>query len=119
VPQLVTVRTLRAVYDALRAFQPFARWKLPAGSEVRFQTEISDKDDGAYCFDGTRHRIAINPRNHFSLNDIAETMAHEMVHMRQQLTGRLPEVRAEPHNKEFHRLKRLVCRDLGFNGKRF
>jgi hypothetical protein len=119
VAQLVTVRTIRAAYELLRAFHPFARWKLPPASEVRIELVSNLKTDGEYNFDGKRHTIGVNPTTHYTLLDLVETVAHEMAHMRQELTGKRPATKDDQHNPEFHRLARLICRDLGFNGKRF
>ena len=116
---LVTTRRLRAVYAFLQHMPPFERWDLPAVGTIRFEI-LRDSDAGEYFVDDRdRHHIAVNADTHITLLQMVETVAHEMVHLRQDLLGKLPEIKTEKHNQEFRRLARVVCRNLGFDVQRF
>lgn len=103
----------------LTAFPPFNRWPMPDPKEVKFEL-LADSDIAEYSVDwNDRITIAVNADSNLTLLQIVETVAHEMVHVRQDQLGRLPEVKQAKHNAEFRRLARLVCRDLGFDVQRF
>lgn len=117
---LVTPKRLKSVYVLLRAHPPFDRWGLPEVADIKFEI-LSDEDIGEYSLDhNDRHCIAVNADKHLSLHQVVETVAHEMVHLRQELIGRLPAEGGEKaHNAEFRKLARVVCRTLGFDVQRF
>jgi hypothetical protein len=116
---LVTPKRVRAVYALLQHVPPFERWSLPPVGNIKFEI-LHGPDTGEYSVDwNDRATIAVNADTNLSLAQMVETVAHEMVHLRQDQLGRLPEVRTEKHNAEFRRLARLVCRDLGFDVQRF
>lgn len=117
---LVTQARLRSVYAMLSAMPPFNRWALPAAGTVRFYLVNKPATDGEYNVDDKgRHSIGINSDRCHTLIHLTRTMAHEMVHMRQELIGKRPATKDEQHNREFYRLARLVCRDLGFESEGF
>ena len=114
----MTPKRLRAVYTLLQQAPPFDRWGLPPPTEVKFEV-LSDEDHGEYSVDwDDRHYIAINADTHLTLHQVLESVAHEMIHLRQQMLGRFPGQK-DAHNAEFRRLRRVVCRALGFDVQRF
>jgi len=120
---LVTTARIKAVYLMLLHLPPFNRWGLEHPDKVQFAvTHDLEKHGGYNISDAGKHRIEINPHTVVALLQLVETVAHEMVHMRQEMTGKRPAVRDKgngQHNKEFYRLANLVCRDLGFDPTRF
>ena len=112
----VTPKRLAAVYDMLRVFPPFSKWRLPPGSEVKFHVGRSKKYEALWWIDGDRHHIEITKPKHGHLVTLVASMAHEMLHVQQRLAG--TETRAE-HNAEFDRLKLRVCKALGFDPGQF
>jgi len=116
---LVTVRRIRAVYKMLCEFPPFNRWRLPDASVVKFQLIQSLLSEGEYNCDEGKHSIGVNPHLIHKTDYLLYVIAHEMAHMKQELNGRRPGSKDEQHNREFYRIKRLVCRDLGLDVERF
>lgn len=112
----VTDARIRDAYVYLRNLPPFNRWNMPAASECTFALLI-DRHHAEYCKDG-KHIIAVNPDTHITLGDLHMSVAHEMVHQRQQMLGRLPMVK-DPHNAEFRRMAKTVCAQLGFDLQKF
>jgi hypothetical protein len=113
----VTPRNLQAIYDLLSVLPPFDKWRLPESSLVTFQL-LAGKDHAEYSVDDRdRLCIAVNPDTHITLNQLVESVAHEMVHLRQDMLDRLPA--KEPHNAEFRRWAKAVCVALGFDVQRF
>lgn len=116
---LVTPKRMRAVYGMLSQFPPFNRWSLPAPDRVRFYLISELKDEGGYNESDGRHEIGVNPDLVHTMERLVRTVAHEMAHMKQEINGRRPGSKDEQHNREFHRLKRIICRDLGFDTELF
>jgi len=120
---LVTQSRIKAVYTMLLHLPPFVRWGLPHPDRIKFC--ILDKADhldsyARYDKTGTgKHIIAVNPHLTLSLLLLIENVAHEMVHLKQDMKGRRPYKATNQHNKEFFRMVRLVCRDLGLDPQRF
>lgn len=108
----ITKERLAAVYEMLRSWPPFSRWKLPHSSEVKFHVIRSKTDFGRWWIDGDRHHVEISEKLHGAMLGLVMTMAHEMIHMRQRIAR--TETRAE-HNAEFHRLAKRVCAIHGFD----
>lgn len=116
---LLNPERMRAVYAMLLEFPPFDRWTLPPPDEVEFEL-LADRDHAEYNKDDDdKISIAVNPDTHLTLQQIIESMAHEMVHVRQDQVGRLPDIAERHHNAEFRKLARLVCKTLGFDVQKF
>ena len=112
-------KQLRAIYTMLRAFHPFNRWGLPPSEKVRFYLLV-DEDLAQFSLDDDgKMYIAINPDKHLTLQQAIESVAHEMVHMRQEMLERLSDNPAKHHNADFRRMAKSVCRSLGFDIQRF
>lgn len=119
---LVTPGRIRAVYRMLQTFPPFSRWALPHPEVVACRLVDDLNTLGGYNrTPGGTHVLEINPHTILTLGQLVETVAHEMAHMRQEIVGRRPAIKSpnDQHNREFYRLARLICRDLGFDPARF
>ena len=117
---LVTINRTRSLYAWLRSVEPFNRWGLPEADAVRFYPMHDGTDFGEYDLRASgEHVIGLNAARLTTLDLYVRTLAHEMVHMRQQLIGRRPATKADQHNREFYRLAGLVCRSLGFDPEHF
>lgn len=109
----ITKARLAAVYEMLRAFPPFTRWKLPPAEMVKFHISRVKSRYAIWWIDsGRTHHIEVSEINHGSMQALVTTMAHEMIHMRQRIAK--TETRAE-HNAEFHRIAKRVCAIHGFD----
>ena len=108
----ITKERLAAVYEMLKAWPPFNRWKLPHSSEVKFRVIASKRVFARWCIQGDRHLIEVSQERHDALHSLVMTMAHEMIHMRQRIAK--TETRAE-HNAEFERLAKRICAIHGFD----
>lgn len=113
---LCTLPRMRAMYSMLRKFPPFAGWKLPAVEQVRFYLSHELKQFGEYnTSEQGVHRIGLNPHLCVTLGQIERVMAHEMVHLKQEMLGRRPATRDDQHNRAFFSLAHFACRKLGFD----
>jgi hypothetical protein len=111
-----TPTILEHTYELLRLTQPFKRWKLPPADDVEFHV-INNRDRAAdHCLVRTTHKIRISAKLHSSLRTITETMAHEMVHVRERMLGLRADVE---HGEAFHKLADEVCRHHGFDRGQF
>jgi hypothetical protein len=103
------------VYTMLRATPPFSRWKLPVADDVVFVVTGTTNKLGEYFWRPV-HRIEISQPRHGTLHSLTRTMAHEMVHMREYLTGERMDV---SHGAAFNRLAKQVCTWHGFEQQEF
>ncbi len=119
---MVTKKTMARAYELLKGLKPFKDWSLPPRSKVTFAFVREKNVLGFYQpIEEGKHTIEISKG--VSLNDLMLTMAHEMVHMKQCLQGRKTiekkDTQEDWHDKEFRKLAREVCRNLGFKIKEF
>lgn len=112
----LTPDTLAHAYEYLAHTPPFDRWNMPPVDEVTFI--VAKGSDFGWCDRkrGRRHEIAVSSRRNGHTLTLLMTMAHEMVHLHQKLTGM--ETRGQ-HNAAFHKLAVQVCRRHGFDPKLF
>lgn len=108
---------LAAVYDCLRVFPPFNRWRLPVGDEVNFTVANHRGFYGWHKSDVVGHTIALSQATIGQLSTLMMFMAHEMIHLYQAERGTFS--RRTNHNAEFRRLAARVCRVHGFDLKVF
>ena len=108
----ITKDRLAAVYDMLRAFPPFTRWKLPPAEMVRFHVSGVKERYAKWWIEGDTHHIEVSQANHTSLLPLVMTMAHELIHVYQRI--KKTETRAE-HNPEFKRLAKRICAVHGWD----
>ena len=111
----ITPGGVAALYDALRQFQPFKDWNLPAADEVEFHVVREKKVYGTYHF-GDAHVITISEKVCGHWSTLTGTVAHEMIHLHQSIRGTTS--KAE-HNHEFRRLALQVCQAFGFDERCF
>jgi len=118
VGRAVTPKQARAIYTCLREQKPFSRWRLPTADRIRFGVVDTGEIWGFYTTNGVRRAILMSHRcRTFQL--AMRVMAHEMVHLKQDMLGRLPMSDAQHHNGTFRRLADQVCRELGLEPEHF
>ncbi len=109
----ITVETLAAAYELLRASTPFRGLKLPPAYEVTFKL-TRDKTKAGECDFDDPANISISAHYHGHIYPMLMTMAHEMCHLHQfRKTGKAD------HGEEFRKLADRVCRAHGFDPKLF
>lgn len=99
----LTPDVLRGAYDLLNATRPFDHWNLP--DDVVFKIGRTKRDYGWFVGDGEKLLIIASYGTVGHLMTLLATMAHEMVHMHQYLTG-MP----VNHGPTFQKLAAEVCR---------
>ena len=114
---LVTPKRLRETYAYLRGCKPFSAWHLPDSTDLKFEV-LQGRDHAQYDPNQRKHLIRVNDLMHLTLEQLFASMAHEMVHLRQELLGRLP-YQKDPHNSDFRRMAKSVCHHLGFDVQKF
>lgn len=115
----LTPELLRQAYDFLRAAAPISGWRLPPGEKVEFRVIRAHGILGQHIYSTEVgcHRIDISERGAGHLISLIETMAHEMIHLRQSIDGTASAKAV--HNAAFHRIAKRLCATLGFDPKRF
>lgn len=113
----LTARHIRAVYALFRELPPYSRWKLPPSEKLSFGVNNARKEFGHYEWDGKHRRIEISRHNVKTLPGLVIVMAHEILHLRQELTKTYSD--RSQHNRAFVRLAKHVCKALGFDSKGF
>jgi hypothetical protein len=110
----VTPNLMSMLYSALRATPPFCRWKLPPASELIFKVSRSVNELGTHEFTEGTHIIELSANKNSTLQTMIETMAHEMVHVREYQL-----YRKTAHGRRFQKLAEAVCKIHGFDPKAF
>jgi len=116
----LTPDSLEAMYDCLRAFPPFSKWKLPQGKDIhQFRVSKRKDQEGHYTrYVGTdKHIISISVSRIGHFNSLAQVMAHEMIHLKQGISK--TETPNAVHNAEFWRIAKSVCKRFGWDEKTF
>lgn len=112
-----TPDTLRAAYEFLRTTPPFCRWKLPAAEQFIFQVGKSSTTHADYSIDTDGRRyIRVSEKLVGHTHSLLESVAHEMVHLRQEQLGYRPPF---SHGAVFQKLTAQVCKHHGFDPKAF
>lgn len=119
----LTVRQLKAVYVMLSQFPPLVRWNLPPVGDVRFavRLEKGSSEEVLAHYNITpagRHEISFDGHAHWTMTKLIAIMAHEIVHLRQEMLGRRPNSDHQ-HNGTFKRLAAQVCSAMGYDGADF
>lgn len=112
-----TRQRMAATYELLRSFPPFSKWNLPPADLVVFGVTRVPSDRGSQRTTVGKHHIWMN--THTTLARFVETMAHEMCHMRESVSGVQCATDTYRHGEYFNRLAKQVCRQLGFNLETF
>lgn len=103
-------------YEYLRASRPFRGMGLPHADELKFiitphtdrYGHFKAKEPGVRRW----NEIAISDREVTTTALLDEVMAHEMIHLYQEIKG--TDSSRIQHNAEFKRIGRTVCRIHGF-----
>jgi hypothetical protein len=110
----LTPDMLAGAYEFLRTTEPFKAWRLPHADEVGFAVV---RDPAMFADFGVENGVPVirvsEARNGHSATLLA-TMAHEMCHLRQEMTGDRGH-----HTAGFKRMAARVCRVHGFDLKTF
>jgi hypothetical protein len=120
-----TSQQMAAIYEMLRAFEPFNTWSLPPARKVRFVTDPKSWERrksptfGTHWVNSGRHNIYIKP--HKTLTGMIRTMAHEMIHAHEAVNDVPSQHRngGYVHGEAFQRIADAVCATLGFRRKSF
>lgn len=113
----LTPDRLAGVYEMLRAFPPFSSWKLPPASLVKFQTLKTDRWHADWWIEGSTHHVRVSTKKHYHLSSLTESMAHEMIHVRQRINK--TETKGADHNAAFLKDAKRVCKAFGFDYGQF
>lgn len=108
----ITPEIVEATYELLRLTPPFRGWRLPQADEVGFHVLRTKSICGDHYYYDGRHHIRISYKRHSTLRSLTETIAHEMVHMREHELGVRNDI---AHGTVFHRLADQVCRHHSFD----
>lgn len=114
---ILTPEILRATYDLLTITEPFCKWNLPDGEDVKFKVVKNRKLCGWHEKFRKTHTICISQVFHGRMQPLLETMAHEMVHVHQWRHASL--ARGAEHGVSFKRYAAQVCKIHGFDLKLF
>lgn len=120
----LTPEILVRAYELLRATPPFKRWKLPEPDDIEFRVSAS-RDHYGLCNVNPPQRPGrdgpefIEISTHFcrTMQDVIETMAHEMVHFHAYAGG--ARAGSINHGPKFKALARQVCKYHGFDISKF
>jgi hypothetical protein len=107
---------LRAAYVYCVHTPPFNEWNLPDSGKIRFRVVSDERCRGWYWRQQRKHEICISETCIGRSHSLIETMAHEMIHLRQAITGNETKTM---HNAEFRKLAAEVCAYHGFDPKLF
>lgn len=102
---------VEAVYECLRAFEPWRSLHLPEAEEIEFHVRNRYDIFGEYKHNGTCHEVKISCANIGSFARLVETVGHEMLHL--ALGG------GNVHGEDFRRLARLACRKMVWDERAF
>ncbi len=107
----MSIKISRAVveqaYDLLCETTPFLKWNLPPAEAIYFIITRSTKFRGEYEFRFGQHYISVSGKCHETLDSLLQTIAHEMCHMIEKITGVRDDVQ---HGKSFQLLADQVCK---------
>lgn len=110
----LTPDTLAAAYDYLRTTPPFKGWRLPPADEVGFHVVVDPSYSADFSMQDGLPLIRVSVANNGLTTTLLATMAHEMIHLRQHMTGD-----REHHGPRFKRAAARICRVHGFDPKVF
>jgi len=114
----ITPTLCEATYEMLRCTEPFSKWNLPEGEDVRFKVTRHPHRMGTHRRLKGKHEIEISSACVGQLPTLTETMAHEMCHMHEENTPGLCSRAA--HGRVFKALAARVCKvHTCFDPKRF
>jgi len=101
---------IAAAYDFLRRTEPFKAWRLPPSDDVRFRVVRDPKMLADFGMERGKPVIRISAVTVGHTDTLMATVAHEMIHFRQHLTGD-----REVHGARFKRMAAKVCAAHGYD----
>jgi len=104
---------VEAAYAYLVITPPFRRWKLPKPDDVIFHVTANRSKMAEYETDGSEHNIYVSAQLIGHTETLFRTIAHEMAHMRQYVSGD----RSMAHNAHFARLTARIAKYHGYDAK--
>jgi len=110
----LTPDMLAAAYDFLCTSEPFRRWNLPDGDELGFHVVRDAALSADFSVREGVPCIRISEAHNGHAVTLLSSLAHEMIHLRQHLTGD-----REHHGPRFRRMAARVCAVHGFDPKIF
>ena len=111
----LTPDLLSAAYTFMRASEPFKAWKMPPAHVVKFKVVRDPKMHADFGMEGGRPVIRVSANGAGTTVTLLSVMAHEMIHYRQQLTGK-----KDTHGASFQAMAKRVCAVHGcFDPKTF
>lgn len=110
----LTPDMLAAGYDFLRTTEPFRRWRLPDSDVLCFHVVRDAAMSADFGVEQGVPFIRVSDANNGHSVTLLSTLAHEMIHLRQHLTGD-----REHHGLRFRRMAARVCAAHGFDPKIF
>jgi len=118
----LTPQNLIAAYDYLKTTAPFNKWKLPDSDDLHFQiTDHADRYGHLHSFpkaSGKYQAIAISAINTKTTQQLLETMAHELCHLKHFMDSGY-KTRGYGHGPIFKALAKRVCAAHGFKYETF
>jgi hypothetical protein len=110
----LTPDMLAAGYDFLRTTVPFVKWSLPEADEVGFHVMRNAALSADFGVEQGIPFIRVSDTSNGHAVTLLASLAHEMIHLRQHLTGD-----RELHGSRFKRMAARVCAAHGFDPKVF
>ena len=101
---------IAAGYEFLRQTEPFHHMKLPEAEDIGFHVVRSRKMFADFSVENGIPVIRVSTEKNGHTNTLLATIAHEMIHLHQELTGD-----RETHGPRFKRMAAKVCRAHGFD----
>ena len=112
----ITPEMAEAAYNYLKTTPPFKRWGLPSSHKIEWMITRNNGYMGrctSYNHTDNKFTIEISLVKVTNTESLIETMAHEMIHMRQRIVNGFKS--SQGHGKDFQKMADQVCRKHGFN----
>jgi predicted metallopeptidase len=105
---------IAAGYDYLCQTEPFCYWKLPESDEIGFSVVRDPKIFADFLVQNGTPVIRVSAVRNGHTDTLMATIAHEMIHLYQELTGD-----RETHGPRFRKMAAKVCKAHGFDPAAF
>lgn len=123
----ITIDVMRQTYELLAACPPFVDWNLPPSEDISFgRTHLKDLRGRYYAHAYAGHTkdaskikkqlIRINPRYNRTMDDLLQTMAHEMIHLHEHRSGMMTQAQ---HSEAYLMIARDICKRYGWRSDSF
>jgi len=106
----LTPEVLAAAYDFMTTTEPFSKWNLPGSDDIKFKAVKDRRLYGWLIASHDKIEICVSSSCVGHTAKLMETMAHEMIHLHQHLTG-MP----KNHGPTFQQILKHVCKVHGFD----